>query len=136
MEKPVGCLLARQPTQPFRQRRRRHATAWSKVSVRLAAPDMPFHPMYGANMKRLLSMVIAASLLAGGGLALASPPGGYGYDHDKQDKHDKYDKHDKHGDDGDYGHHDNGKHKGWYKKGDHLPDHYYGHDYEVDDYER
>jgi len=81
-------------------------------------------------------MVIAASLLAGGGLALASPPGGYGYDHDKQDKHDKYDKHDKHGDDGDYGHHDNGKHKGWYKKGDHLPDHYYGHDYEVDDYER
>ena len=84
-------------------------------------------------MKRLLPFAMAVAVFTMGGVATASP----------QDDHDHGN--DKHWDDGDHGHghgpkdegrHDNGKHKGWYKKGDRLPDHYYSRDYYVTDYER
>ncbi len=86
-------------------------------------------------MKRFLSIAIAAALIAGSGLAFASPQEGHGHGDDK------------HWDDGDHDHdhghnpkdegrHDNGKHKGWYKKGDRLPDYYYSRDYYVTDYDR
>ena len=86
-------------------------------------------------MKRLLIFAIAAALLSGSALAVASP----------QDEHGHGD--DKHWDDRDHGHnpkdegrHDNGKHKGWdkqaYRRGERLPDRYYDRDYYVTDYER
>lgn len=82
-------------------------------------------------MKRALSFLIAATLLGGSSLALASPKDDHGHGHDK------------HWDDDDHGHnpkdegrHDNGKHKGWYKKGGRLPDYYYSREYYVVDYSR
>jgi Ni/Co efflux regulator RcnB len=91
--------------------------------------------LHGESMKRFLSIAIAAALIAGSGLAFASPQEGHGHGDDK------------HWDDGDHDHdhghnpkdegrHDNGKHKGWYKKGDRLPDYYYSRDYYVTDYDR
>ncbi|RDI96772.1 hypothetical protein DVT68_20160 [Dyella solisilvae] len=96
-------------------------------------------PLYGANMKRLFSFVVAAALLAGSGMALASPQShGHGNGHGNGGGNDD----DARWDDGDHGHnpkdegrHDNGKHKGWYKKGDRLPDQYYTREYYVTDYE-
>lgn len=85
-------------------------------------------------MKRLLTFAFAATLLGGCGMAFASPQ-----DHDHGHGNDAR------WDDGDHDHghnpkdegrHDNGKHKGWYKKGDRLPDYYYTRDYYVTDYER
>ncbi len=90
-------------------------------------------------MKRLFALAIAAALLASGGMALASPQD-HGHGHGHGNGGDAgWD------DDGDHGHghnpkdegrHDNGKHKGWYKRGDRLPDYYYSRDYYVTDYER
>ena len=85
-------------------------------------------------MKRLLTFAIAAVLFAGSGLTIASA----------QDDHGHGNGNGKHSDDGDdrghnpkdEGRHDNGKHKGWYKRGDRLPDAYYSHDHYVTDYER
>lgn len=73
-------------------------------------------------MKRLLSFVISAALLASSGMVFASPQDNGDRDHGHNPK--------------DEGRHDNGKHNGWYKKGDRLPDRYYGREYYVTDYER
>lgn len=70
-------------------------------------------------MKRLLTFVAATALLLGSAMAFASPQG-RGHGHNPKDE----------------GRHDNGKHKGWYKKGDRLPDQYYAREYYVTDYER
>ncbi|MHA6205990.1 RcnB family protein [Dyella soli] len=90
-------------------------------------------------MKRLLTFAISAVLFAGSGLDLAYAQEGHGHGHG--------DGNDKHWDDGDHDHdhghnpkdegrHDNGKHKGWYKKGERLPDSYYSREYYITDYER
>ena len=90
-------------------------------------------------MKRLLSLALAAVLLAGGGVAFASPQDGHGHGHGRGN--------DSQSDDGDgpghgrghnpkdEGRHDNGRHNGWYKKGERLPDRYYSRTYYVTDYE-
>lgn len=89
-------------------------------------------------MKRLFSLAIAAVLLAGGGLAVASPQDGHGHGRGNDNQWDD--------DDGghgrghghnpkDEGRHDNGRHNGWYKKGERLPDRYYTRTYYVTDYE-
>ena len=101
-------------------------------------------------MKRLTIFAVAAVLLAGNALAVASPQDEHGHGDDKHwdEKHgDEKHGDEKHGDDGDRGHnpkdegrHDNGKHKGWekqaYRRGDRLPDRYYSREYYVTDYER
>lgn len=94
-------------------------------------------------MKRLLSLALAAVLLAGGSLAVASPQNGHGHGHGGNGNGNggQWD------DDGgpgqgrghnpkDEGRHDNGRHNGWYKKGERLPDRYYSRTYYVTDYER
>jgi Ni/Co efflux regulator RcnB len=107
-------------------------------------------------MKRLFSLALASFLLASGGLAIASPQNGHGHGNgnghgrgnDQQWDDDGHGR----GNDGqwdndgpgqgrghnpkDEGRHDNGKHLGWYKKGDRLPDRYYSRTYYVTDYER
>ncbi|WP_165418524.1 RcnB family protein [Dyella amyloliquefaciens] len=83
-------------------------------------------------MKRLLILAFTTAVLfAGSGMAIAGPQEGHG-----DDKH--WDDHDHdHGHNPkDEGRHDNGQHKGWYKKGDRLPDRYYSRDYYVTDYQR
>jgi Ni/Co efflux regulator RcnB len=84
-------------------------------------------------MKPALSFLIVAGLLCGSGLAVASPQDDHGHGDDKHwDDHD----HDHGHNPKDEGRHDNGKHKGWYKKGDRLPDQYYAREYYVTDYSR
>ncbi|WP_201315548.1 RcnB family protein [Dyella sp. EPa41] len=83
-------------------------------------------------MKRLLILAVTtAALFAGSGMAMASPQEGHGHGDDKH-----WDDHDRGHNPKDEGRHDNGKHNGWYKKGDRLPDRYYAHEYYVTDYER
>ncbi|WP_267220906.1 RcnB family protein [Dyella silvae] len=93
-------------------------------------------------MKRFLSFAIAAVLLASSGLTVASPQDEHDHGYDKHGDRDDHG-YDKHADRDDHGHnpkdegrHDNGEHKGWYKKGDRLPDQYYGREYYVTDYDR
>jgi len=91
-------------------------------------------------MKRLFSFALAAALLASGGLATASPQNGHGHGHGNGNGGQWDD------DDGpgrghghnpkDEGRHDNGRHNGWYNKGERLPDRYYSRTYYVTDYER
>ena len=94
-------------------------------------------------MKRLLSLALAAVLLAGGSLAVASPQNGHGHGHGGNGNGNggQWD------DDGgpgqgrghnpkDEGRHDNGRHNGWYKKGERLPDRYYSRTYYETDYAR
>ncbi|MEV8522268.1 RcnB family protein [Dyella marensis] len=90
-------------------------------------------------MKRLLSLALAAVLLAGGGVAFASPQDGHGHGHgrgnDSQWDDDDGPGHGRGHNPKDEGRHDNGRHNGWYKKGERLPDRYYSRTYYVTDYE-
>lgn len=84
-------------------------------------------------MKRLIPITVALALLAGSGWTMAAPQ-----DHDHDNGNGHWNDNDQgHGHNPkDEGRHDNGKHNGWYKKGDRLPDRYYAHEYYVTDYER
>ena len=88
-------------------------------------------------MKRLLSLALAAVLLAGGGVAFASPQDGHGHGHgrgnDSQWDDDDGPGHGRGHNPKDEGRHDNGRHNGWYKKGERLPDRYYSRTYYVTD---
>lgn len=90
-------------------------------------------------MKRLLSLALAAVLLAGGGVAFASTQDGHGHGHgrgnDSQWDDDDGPGHGRGHNPKDEGRHDNGRHNGWYKKGERLPDRYYSRTYYVTDYE-
>ncbi|WP_165488702.1 MULTISPECIES: RcnB family protein [Dyella] len=86
-------------------------------------------------MKRLLTFAITAALIAGSGLAVASPQDDHGHGHDRWDQGDQDHDHDRGHNPKDEGRHDNGKHNGWYKRGDHLPQRYYEREYYVTDYE-
>lgn len=89
-------------------------------------------------MKRFHTFFIAAALIASSGLAMASPQDDHG-DHDRghgDNPHWNDQDHDRGHNPKDDGRHDNGRHNGWYKKGDRLPDRYYTRDYYVTDYQR
>ncbi len=94
-------------------------------------------------MKRFFSLAIAAVLLGGSALALASPQDGHGHGrgHGNGNGNGNSQQWD---DDGpgrghnpkNEGRHDNGRHLGWYKRGERLPDRYYSRTYYITDYER
>ena len=75
-------------------------------------------------MKRLFAVAATVSMLALSATVLADPPPGRGWDKDRG---------------GDW-HHDNGNHNGHYKqafrRGDRLPDRYWGRQYYVEDWRR
>ncbi|MHA6204105.1 RcnB family protein [Dyella soli] len=102
-------------------------------------------------MKRLFILALSVALLGGSAVALAGPVQDHEHehwddhdrDHDRDHDHDRdwHDHDDKHGHgDHDEYRHDNGNHRGWekhaYRRGERLPDRYYGREYVVVDYER
>lgn len=99
-------------------------------------------------MKRLFVLALAAAMLGGGSMAHAYQQDEHGHEHwdDRDHDHDRHDHdddrrdHDRRDDDRRDDHHDNGHHYGWekheYRRGERMPDRYYGREYVVVDYER
>ncbi len=96
-------------------------------------------------MKRFFSLAIAAVLLGGSALALASPQDGHGHGRGHGNGNGNGNGNGQQWDDDgpgrghnpkNEGRHDNGRHLGWYKRGERLPDRYYSRTYYITDYER